>query len=430
VNISRVAAAAATAAACLIAGLPGLADAQLPAHPSVVSDDPSNLTPHLAEDGTGVRPRVLALGRHGDTMYVGGMFHNIQDRQRQSTVPRENLFAFDVPTGDISAFAPNVNGPVWAIAVVGDSIYVGGDFTSVNGVARRGLAKLDVATGAVDPTFVPPFGTGRVTDLAYVDGRLIVAGSFPKRLVALRPTDGRGTTYITAAIAGSVPLTNEKTNVFRFAVDPDEEHLVAVGNFTSVDGAQRVRAFMLDMGATAATLSPWWYPPFADKCETNTASRQSYLEDVDFSPDGSYFVFASTGFVTDRSDQIGTHVCDAAARFETDVMSPSQPTWINYTGGDTLHSVVATGAAVYVQGHSRWLDNPLGRDSAGPGAVSRPGGGAIDPTTGDALSWNPVMSNTVGGFAFLAAPDGLWIGRDGNRIGGEYHRGLAFMPLT
>jgi hypothetical protein len=122
-------------------------------------------------------------------------------------------------------------------------------------------------------------------------------------------------------------------------------------------------------------------------------------------------------------------VCDAAARFETNVLSPSQPTWINYTGGDTLHSVVATGAAVYVQGHSRWLDNPFGRDSAGQGAVERPGGGAINPTTGLALPWNPGMANTVGGYDFLATADGLWIGRDGNRIGNEYHRGLAFMPL-
>jgi hypothetical protein len=429
VNPSRVVAAAATAAACLIAGLPGSAAGQTPAHPSVVSDDPSNFTPHLAEDNTGVRPRVLALGQIGQTMYVGGMFHNIQDRRRQTTVARENLFSFDIPTGNISSVAPNVNGAVWSIVTTADAVYIGGEFTSVDGVPRHGVAKLDPATGAVDPAFEAPFGTGRVTDMAMVNGRLIVAGSFPKKLIALRPDDGRGMTYLNLPIAGSVPLTNEKTNVFKFAVDPSGTHLVAVGNFTSVNGTARVRAFMLDLGATSATLSPWWYPPFADKCRTNTASRQSYLEDVDFSPDGSYFVFAATGFVTNTSAQIGTHVCDAAARFETNVMSPTRPTWINYTGGDTLHSVVATGAAVYVQGHSRWLNNPFGQDSAGPGAVSRPGGGAIDPNTGLALAWNPVMSNTVGGFEFLATSSGLWLGRDGNRIGGEYHRGLAFMPL-
>jgi hypothetical protein len=431
VTTPRIAAAAGAAAVCLLASIPGLADAQTPSHPSVVSTDPSNLTPHLAADTTGVRPRVLAYGEIGDTMYVGGIFHNIDDRRRQTTVARDYLFSFDISTGDIGSFAPDVNGPVWAIVTTGDAIYIGGDFTEVNGVPQRALAKLDPVTGAVDPTFDSPFGTGRVTEMRMVRGRLVVAGSFPRKLIALNPTTGNGTQYIPTdlEITGSVPLTNENTNVFKFAVDPSQTHLVAVGNFTQVDGAQRVRAFMLDLGDTSATLSPWWYPPFATKCATNSASRQSYLEDIDFSPDGSYFVFASTGFVPSTTSQIGTMVCDAAARFETSIMSPSRPTWINYTGGDTLHSVVATGAAVYVQGHSRWLDNPFGRDSAGPGSVARPGGGAIDPVTGQALPWNPVMANNVGGFDFLVTSSGLWLGRDGTRIGGEYHRGIAFMPL-
>ena len=51
------------------------------------------------------------------------------------------------------------------------------------------------------------------------------------------------------------------------------------------------------------------------------------------------------------------------------ISSPVRPTWINYTGGDTLHSVSATGAAVYVQGHQRWLNNKFGVNDAGPGAV-------------------------------------------------------------
>jgi len=84
------------------------------------------------------------------------------------------------------------------------------------------------------------------------------------------------------------------------------------------------------------------------------------------------------------TSRIGTDVCDAAARFETNIAHPTKPTWINYTGGDTLHAVAATGKAVYVQGHNRWLDNPEGANTAGPGAVDRPGIGAINPKTGKA----------------------------------------------
>ncbi len=54
-------------------------------------------------------------------------------------------------------------------------------------------------------------------------------------------------------------------------------------------------------------------------------------------------------------------LCDSVSRFETNNLDPTAPTWINYSGGDSLKSVAVTGAAVYVQGHSRWLNNPYGR---------------------------------------------------------------------
>ncbi len=126
---------------------------------------------------------------------------------------------------------------------------------------------------------------------------------------------------------------------------------------------------------------------------------------------------------------LGTDICDAAARFETNVQQPAKPTWINYTGGDTLHSVAVTGAAVYVQGHQRWLDNPEGRNSAGPGAVPREGIGAIDPKLGTALPWNPGKTRGVGGRDLLVTQAGLWVGSDGEWFNGERRARIAFCPL-
>ena len=114
-------------------------------------------------------------------------------------------------------------------------------------------------------------------------------------------------------------------------------------------------------------------------------------------------------------------ICDAAARFETaNVSSTVEPTWINMTNGDSLFSVAVTGPAVYVGGHQRWLDN---------GAVSRPGIGAIDPVTGMALAWNPTKSRNHGTVVLYATPEGLWVGSDGERFGGEDHAGIGFAPL-
>jgi hypothetical protein len=197
---------------------------------------------------------------------------------------------------------------------------------------------------------------------------------------------------------------------------------VATGNFATVNGQGRRRAFMLNLGSTA-TLSTWHAPRF----DVNCAASKWLISarDVDFSPDGTYFVIVATGGPT------GTNgVCDAAARFETaNVSSTAAPTWINWTGGDSLWSVSVTGAAVYVGGHQRWLDNPLGSDSAGPGAVERPGIGAIDPVTGMALAWNPTKSRNNGTTVLFATSRGLWVGSDGERFGHEDHAGIGFAPL-
>jgi hypothetical protein len=412
----------------LVAGLCATAEAQTD-QPAVVDADPADTTPHLAADDSGQQPRVLSLASRDGVVYAGGIFHEVASPKLRFTKHRRNLAAFDADTGAFTDFTPSVNGPVWAVRTTRTAVYIGGAFTKVNGVSRPGLAKLDPRTGAVDRSFRSPFEAGRVTDLALVDGRLIAGGTFPRKLIALRPDTGAVTKFLRLKIRGALPGSSSRAGVFRFAVNPSGSRLVAVGNFTRVNGKQRARAFMLKLGATSGNLNSWWYSPFGRKCRTNAATKRAYLQDVDFAPHGSYFVVVSTGYVVPTEADIGTMVCDAAARFETDVMAPTEPTWINYTGGDTLHSVAITGAAVYVQGHSRWLDNPYGIDSAGPGAVERLGGGAIDPATGEALSWNPVMPNQVGGYAFLATRDGLWIGRDGKRIGGEYHRGIAFMPL-
>jgi hypothetical protein len=416
------------AVASLVVGANVATEAQT-SHPRVVDDNPVNTTPHLYSDGSGVTPRVLALSKWGDTTYIGGIFRRLENPQRRNQKVRHNLAAFDADTGAIRTFAPRVNGPVWAIQTTKRAVYIGGEFTRVNGVRRHGLAKLNRRTGHVVRAFKAPFSSGRVTDLELVRGRLITGGSFDRKLVGLRPDTGRPTNYIRPAIKGKVPNSSTRSGVFRFAVSRSGTHLVAVGNFVRVGGKQRSRAVMLRLRGSSARLTRWWYPPLRGKCRADGPSKQAYLTDVDFSPRGGYFVLVSTGWVPPPGSAPDRMVCDAAARFETDVMRPSRPTWINYTGGDTLHSVAITGAAVYVQGHSRWLDNPLGVDSEGPGAVDRRGGGAINPRTGKALRWNPVMPNQVGGYAFLATRDGLWIGRDGKRIGGEYHRGIAFLPL-
>jgi hypothetical protein len=389
----------------------------------VVSANPANFTPNVASGA------VYKFVQVGGTMYAGGTFSSVSTPAGVSpggTYARSNLVAFNATTGVVTSFAPNVNGQVWGLASDGTSLWIGGTFTSVNGVARRGVAKLNPASGAVDTAFNANLASGKVTELALVGGRLFAGGTFPGKLRALNPATGANTGYLNLAISGSVTSNAGSVQVYRFAVNPAGTRLVAVGNFTSVGGQTRYRAFMLDLGASAS-LDAWYYPPLQNLCAA--ASLPDYMRDVDFSPDGSWFAFVSTGYVP-QAGGVGRDLCDAAARFETGIPNPTRPTWINYTGGDTLHSVAATDVAVYVQGHQRWLDNPQGRNSAGPGAVSRQGIGAIGPATGLALSWNPGKDRGVGGKDLYVTSSGLWVGSDTSHIGGETRQRIALMPVS
>jgi Domain of unknown function (DUF5122) beta-propeller len=406
----------------VVAAVPTVASASI-ALGVVVSTNPANFTPNVA---SGAVHKLLQVG---GTMYAGGTFSSVSTPAGVSpggTFARSNIVAFNASTGVVSTtFAPSVNGEVWAMATDGASLWIGGTFTSVNGTARRAVAKLNPTTGAVDPAFNMNLASGKVTELALVNGRLIAGGTFTGKLRAVNPNTGTNTGYLNLSISGTVADNAGPVEVYRFAVNPAGTRLVAVGNFTSVGGQTRYRAFMLTLDATAS-VNAWYYPPLQNLCRAG--SLPDYMRDVDFSPDGSWFAFVSTGFIP-QAGGVGRDLCDATARFETSVANPFRPTWINYTGGDTLHSVAATDVAVYVQGHQRWLNNPQGSNAPGPGAVSREGIGAISPTTGLALSWNPGKERGVGGKDLYVTSQGLWVGSDTNRIGGETRRRIALMPV-
>jgi hypothetical protein len=400
------------------------ADASI-ALPRVVAVAPSAATPHVV-DTNGVNGDVVVFAQVGDVMYAGGVIGAVQNPGRTATYARNNVFAFNVRTGAVLGFAPNVNGAVWAIVPQSDgTLILGGSFTTVNGLARRGLAKVS-STGVLVPGFATPAVNGAVSDAQLVNGRLIVAGSFGRRLLALSPATGADLGFVRIAITGTVASNAGSTRVYRFAVNPAGTRLVGIGNFTSVGGLARRQAFMVNLDGAAATVNGWYDPNLDKQC--TAPILPAYLRDVDWSPDGTRFGLASTGYISKAGD-LGRSICDAAALYSP---TSNTPLWINYTGGDTLHSIAVTGAIVYVGGHQRWLDNPLGADSAGPGAVSRPGIGAIDATTGKAISWNPGKTRGVGAKALYATsnPAGLWVGSDGRMFNGKIRDSVAFCPMT
>jgi hypothetical protein len=391
------------------------------AQSSVVKVVPKAGTPNL-KTGTAVRDQAVANG----IVYSGGLFSQFENGARTTTYNRQNFVAWSATTGAVQALAPSFDNSVEAIVpnATGSALYVAGTFRHVNGLLTGSVVRINLSTGKLDTAFKWPLG-GSTYSLQFANNRLYAAGTFGKRVAALNPLTGADTGTVAITVAGQLEPTIA-TKVAKIAIDPTGTDLVAIGNFTTVNNQSRRGTFRLTLPATgAATLKDWHPTRFDVTCRVKNSPR-----DVDWSPDGSYFVIVASGAPSGGYPAFG--FCDAAGRWErSSTGQVAEPTWINWTGGDSIYSVAVSGAAVYVGGHMRYLDNPLGFNSAGPGAFQVDSVGAIDPTTGLAIrTWNAdYMDRGHGKEDLTLYSGGLLVGGDGTYLHGIYHRGLGIFPL-
>jgi hypothetical protein len=391
-------------------------------HDVVVNPDPVDTTPAVLDGNT---QAVIDLGSR---VIVGGNFTQVKRYSDPTVYSRVGIFAYDKATGNIDqTFAPQLDGQVSAMVKAADgNIYVAGQFKSVNGVAGGYLVKLDPVTGQKITAFnASP--AGMVYDLELQGNTLYAAGTFTKmrnivrtNFAALDATTGKAT-------ALDIPFTTPATGtlrVMRIDASPDGRSLVAIGNFTQVGGLYRPNIVRLDLTTDPVTVSPWFTDMYRyGQC---SSSYDTYIRDVDWSPDGSYFVTVATG-----AYGAPPKLCDAAARWESTVPAgTATPTWVDYTGGDSLTAVGITGAAVYVGGHERWANNATAADKKGIGAVDRKGITALDPVSGTALSWNPGRDRGLAVWRITPTAQGLYILNDSLNFDDEYHPRLTYLVTT
>ncbi len=426
------------------AASPGVDD-----HGVVANVVPFKYTPNFAN---GAVKAIVQVTRGATTrMVVGGSFTSVSQVTAggaAAAITRNYLLAFDPATGALdTGFLPAVNGEVDAIVPTpdGTGVYVAGRFSTAGGVTTK-LALLSTTTGAVVSTFKASVN-GAINDLALVGSHLLVGGNFTT--IGGLPRGGLGSVNATTGAVDAnylaVSLTGHHAfgrfpnsadgpvGVQNLAVSPDGKRVIVDGNFItaqdSVASYARDQIVSIDLSTPTATIDPNWNSnSYTAACFNG--SYDGYMRDIGWSPDGKYFVVTATGGYFGGSFED----CDSASRFEASASGQDvQPTWVDYTGTDSLYSVAVTTSAIYVGGHQRWLNNPYGQDSPGPGAVPRPGLAALDPANGVPLSWNPGRNaRGHGAEVIYATQSGVWVGSDTDAIGynAYKHQKLAYFPFA
>lgn len=174
-------------------------------------------------DAWGPNGTVTAIARSGDTLYVGGFFDYVGPATgpfvvvdpatgasisvpqlsgrvaliapvpgggwvlsgyfvlRGDATPTRTLVRLDATGAVVSSWLVTVDGVVSFLAVGGDAVYLGGSLSAVNRTTRKGLAAVDLVTGALlpfEPIRADDPNPGFVSDGLLYAGVVYVLGEF------------------------------------------------------------------------------------------------------------------------------------------------------------------------------------------------------------------------------------------------------------
>ncbi len=173
----------------------------------------------------------------GDTTFLGGTFSSFTTKDGASTYTREGLAAINTKTGTMLNWTCNLNANGTAKGIIldknGNSLYIGGDFTDINGVSKSRLAKINT-----DGSVVSGFTTTNINnsigdqggtcmclnltgDTLFFEGAFTdINGSARKNLASVKTTDGSLTNftpadfYLSAATCRFILLSKDGHSIY------------------------------------------------------------------------------------------------------------------------------------------------------------------------------------------------------------------------
>src|SRR3954470_6903881 len=311
----------------------------------------------------------------GNTVYAGGKFTTARpagSAAGTNTVTRNNLLAYDIRTGDLlTSFAPNLNGQVLAIAPSpdGSRIYFAGEFTKANGLNRYRIAAYSTSTGALVTTWAPALDF-RARALVFTASAVYVGGAFSTANGVAR---ARLAAFNPAngALLSWAPTADAQ--VMAMTLVPDGSKIVVGGQFAKLNGSDAYGMGALDV--TTGALMPWAANAVLRNAGASAAINS--LETDGTSVYGSGFVFGPGGNIE------GGFALDPA---------DGSIVWVADCHGDHYSGAPIDGV-YYTVGHAHYCGNlPNGFPQTTPQTWHR----ALAFTT---RSTGTLAHNTVGSYA-------------------------------
>jgi len=367
----------------------------------------------------------------GNVAYAVGQFTSARPSGSPAgtnEVARNNAMAYNITTGAILPWNPNLNAQARAVQVSpdGTKLYVGGDFTTVNGQAQSKVAQFSLPSGNFDSTFKTG-AAGAVRSIAVSNTAIYVGGSFASaggqtraNLAAFSRSNG--------ALLPWAPTTDNIVEALIAA--PDNSRVIVGGRFQTMNGAAIVGVGAVD-GNTGLTQS-WTSRPVPTQ-QAGTANR-SWVTDM----------VLNNGVVYASDDGEGGHWFDGrwAATFATGDLI-----WIDNCYGATYGTTII-GQVMYTVSHSHDCTSlgtfhdsnpqvwhralaettfPTGTDQGAPGSNMNY---AYQPVPSQ-LNWYPTVNAGTftgifqGGWSLATNGTYLVMGGEFTTVNGVAQQGLA-----
>lgn len=336
-----------------LAATPAQADTA-PANPSLPATVTADPLPTAQMNGVAWAQLVV-----GNTVFVGGNFSSARPAGAPAgtgETARGNFLAYELSTGALLPFAPSFNGQVKDLAVSPDqrTLYVAGQFTAVDGQNRYRVAAFDIATGALTP-FRPTvnagvLGIGVTSTTVFIGGTFTNVNGVARTNVAALDVGGTGTA---ASAVQPLAASISSGSVQALTVAPDGASIVIGGNFPSVNGSSNPGYGLARLAADTGALLPLPVNNDARNAGTNAAIVSLESDGTNFY--GSGYHFGKAGNIE------GSFAADWAA---------GATVWVEDCHGDT-YSAFPAGGVVYSASHKHYCGNGGGFPQTEPWTYKR-----------------------------------------------------------